>query len=192
MLKINLLPEGARKATLSPIEQFHRTPMMWIAVAGLVGFALALLVPIGIRRHQLHQLNVKIRLLEPRKQEVDQIQKLLQQLRVQEVAFQGLKRGQSLWSKRLNILSNVVPDGIWFTELALDPGKGLIVQGAALGQGGSEMVNVGRLVQDLKDAPDFSSAMKEIQIESIKRAQEKEVEIVEFTLACTLREGQAP
>ena len=191
MLKINLLPEHIRKAGLSPIEQLHRTPLMWIAAGAMLFVAVWPLLPIAVHRRQLAQLNAKIQTLQPKKMEVDQIQRLLQQLQTQEAAFEGLKHGQSLWSKRLNVLSNVTPEGIWFSDLTLDQGKGLIIEGAAVGQGGTEMVSVGRLVQDLKASPDFSSAVKDIQIESIQRVQDHEIEIVKFTLTCALAESAA-
>ena len=189
LLKVNLLPESARKASLSPIEQFHRTPLMWLAVAALVGFAVLLLVPIGVLQGQLRQLNSRVEQLQPRKAEVDRIQRNLQNLHAQEAAFRNLKQGRSLWSKRLNLLSNVTPDGIWFTELTLDPTKGLTIEGSAIGQGGAEMVNVGRLREDLQADPDFRAAVKDIQIESIKRIQDREVEIVQFTLSCKLSDA---
>ncbi|MCI0557682.1 MAG: PilN domain-containing protein [Nitrososphaera sp.] len=192
MLKVNLLPDSARKATLSPIEQFHRTPLMWIIVTSVVGSAFLLWGSVFIKKTQLNSLGAKIAVLQPKKKELDQIQKIVQGLRAQEEEFKSVKQEQDLWSKRLNILSDVTPDGVWFTELLLDPVKGLVIQGSAVGQGGSEMVHVGRLVQDLKDDTDFASAVKDIQIESIKRIPDKEVEIVQFTLACALHEKEAP
>ena len=186
MLKINLLPESIRKTSLSPIEQLHRTPLMWIAAGAMFFVAVFPLLPIAAHRRQLAQLNATIQALQPKKTEVDQIQRLLQQLQTQETAFRGLKRGQKLWSKRLNILSNVTPEGIWFSDLTLDQGKGLVIQGSVVGQGGTEMVSVGRLVQDLKASPDFASAVKDIQIESIQRVQDHDIEIVKFTLTCAL------
>ena len=191
MLRINLLPESARKAGLSPIEQLHRMPLIWIAVALMVVGALSLVVRLGLGHRALGELNAKIQVLQPKKLEVDQIQRLLSRLRGQETAFHGLKKGQGLWSKRLNALSNVTPDGVWFTGLTLSPTRGLTIQGSALEQDGSEMVNVGRLVQDLKADPDFASAVKDIQIESIKRVQDGDIEVVQFTLACALREPAA-
>lgn len=191
MLRVNLLPESARKAGLSPVEQLHRMPLMWIAVALMVAAALSLVARVGVGHRTLSELNAKVQVLQPQKLEVDQIQRLLSRLRAQETAFHGLKKGQGLWSKRLNVLSNVTPDGVWFTELTLNPGQGLMIQGSAIEQGGSEMVNVGRLVQDLKADPDFASAVKDIQIESIKRVQDGAIEVVQFTLACALREPAA-
>lgn len=185
MLTINLLPDAARKEGLSHIEQLHRTPLMAIAVIIMVGIPLGLFMPLQMHRSQLRRLDAKIQVLEPKKAEVEQLQRYLQQLRQQETAFRGLGQGQNLWSKRLNILSDATPDGLWFTELALDQTKGLVIQGSAISQVGPEMLSVTRLVQGLKENPDFTSAFKEIQIESIKRIQEGDVDIVQFTLTCS-------
>ena len=185
MLKINLLPASIRKAGGSSIEQIHRTPLVWITGGVLVAIPLLLLVPIGVRRQQLGQLNTKIEKLEPKKAEMDQLQRRLQQLHAQQIAFQGLGKGQNLWSKRLNALSDATPEGVWFTELSLDQTKGLVLQGSAIGQVGPELVSVTRLVQGLKSNPDFASGFKEIQIESIKRVPQGEVDIVQFTLTCS-------
>jgi len=187
MLKINLLPPGEQKATLSRIEQLHRTPLMWIVVAVMVAFPLLLVAPMSLRRQQLQRLNATIQPLAPKKTEMDQMKRATEQLRAQEAAFQGLRENQHRWAKRLNTLSDLTPAGVWFTEFALDRKRGLVIQGSAIGQAaGSEMVSIGRLVQDLKADADFSAVVKDIQIESIKRSQDKEIEIVQFTLTCTL------
>ncbi|MEE8536787.1 MAG: PilN domain-containing protein [Acidobacteriota bacterium] len=189
MLKVNLLPESARQATLSPIEQFHRTPLMWLVVGAMLLFVLVLLVPLGIDGQRLHGLQAQIQVLQPKKLEVDRVQRFVRGLRAQQGAFRSMKQGGGKWAKRLNVLSDVTPDGVWFTELELDQDKGLIIRGSAIGQGGSEMVSVGRLRSDLKADPDFAAAIEDIQIESIKRIQEKNIEIVQFTLACALRKA---
>ena len=192
MLKVNLLPETARKHAFSPIEQFHRTPLMWIAVGLLLLVACSFLVPIMLNRQQLAKVTHRIEALEPKKREVEQLQQVLQQLRAQQAAFQGLDRRAGGWAKQLNTLSNATPDGIWFTELNLNKEAGLLIQGSAIGQGGNETVSIGRLVQELKADPDFAAVVKDIQIESIKRFQLEEVEVVQFTLACSLSDGAIP
>lgn len=186
MLRVNLLPESERRTTLSPVEQLHRTPLVWVTVAGMILVVVILWIPLTIRQRALTALDGQIQTLAPKKEEVDRLQQFTRQLRAQEAAFKDLRKEQHLWSKRLNILSNATPDGVWYTELAMDLQRGLVIQGAALGQGGAEMVGIGRLVQELKADPDFSAAVKDIQIESIKRTQDKEIEIVQFTLTCAL------
>ncbi len=193
MLTINLLPEEARKGGLSTVEQFHRTPLMLMAVGVMVGLTVLLSLPIPFRARKLAGLNAKISALEPRKLELDRLQRALHLLRAEEATLRGLGGEEDLWSKRLNTLSNVTPDGVWFTELTIDKQKGLVIQGSAIAQADPEMVNVTRFVQELKADPGFAAAVKDVQIESIKRMQDHDIEIVQFTLACELSEpGKAP
>ena len=189
MLKINLLPAGSGRGVGSPIEQLHRTPLAWVIAGAIVLLPLLLLVPVGILGQQLRQLTQKVQALEPKKVAVDQLQEFLKRLHAQEAAFRGLEREQrDLWAARLNTLSDLTPEGVWYTELSLDQVGGLVIQGSAMSQVGPEMINVTRLVQDLKEDQAFSSAFKMIQIESIKRVQEGEFDLVQFTLTCTLAE----
>ncbi|MDP3722823.1 MAG: PilN domain-containing protein [Candidatus Omnitrophota bacterium] len=189
MLTINLLPESARKVSPSTVEQFHRTPLMWIAVAGMVTLPLLLFVPLHLRRHRLQQLQATISLLEPKKARVETLQRSLQQLQAQEQAFRGLgAAGEGRWSRRLNTLSRVTPEGIWYTELELEANRGLLIQGSAVEQTGPERGSIARLVHDLKGDADFMAPFKDLQIESLKRVQEADQEIVQFTLTAMMAE----
>ena len=186
MLQINLLPAGQRKAVRSPVEELHRAPLAWIVLGVLVLLALVPEVMVRVREQRLLELKRRIEQLEPKQAAVAQVQRVLRRLREQEVAFSGLSRGADYWSKRLNTLSNVTPEGVWFDEFRLDRQKGLVIRGSAIGEGGAEMMRVGRLVQDLKADAGFSVVVKDIQIESIKRVKDKEIEVVKFTLTCAL------
>lgn len=191
MLTVNLLPEELRKPSLSPIEQFHRTPLMWIMVGMIVALPGLVLISIAIRGRQLHRLNARIAVLDPKKLEVDRLQRVLHTLQVQEAAFQGLAKGEGLWAKRLNTISDVTPEGVWFTEMNLDLAKGLVIQGSAVGGNDAGMLSVTHFVNGLKQDPDFMTAVKDIQIESIKRDQDGGIDIVKFTLNCALAEKGA-
>ena len=48
------------------------------------------------------------------------------------------------------------------------------------------MVRIGHLVQDLKRDTRFSTLLQDMQIESIKTAQEEDIEIINFNLTCRL------
>jgi Tfp pilus assembly protein PilN len=159
---------------------------MWLVAAGMLGLPVAFTAPMVWHRYQLTRLQGQIQSLVPKKAALDQLQRLTRSLQAQEAAFRKFGKGQGSWAKRLNILSNLTPEGVWFSELALNPDQGLSLQGLAIAQGGAEMVSIGRLVQELKANPDFASAVKEIQIDSIKRSQEKDIELVQFTLTCPL------
>lgn len=184
LLRIDLMPEGARKSAPSAMDQFHRTPLMALAGAIMVAVPLLLLIPVSFQRQQLAKLRTEIEALEPRRAELERMQQFVQRLRSQQAAFQGLRKGHDIWSKRLNTISNVTPEGVWFTDLSLDHKKGLVLQGSAIASSGPEMVSVTRLVQALKVDSDFSATFKSIQIESIKRVQEGSFDIVQFTVTC--------
>ena len=186
LLRINLLPEGARRANQQSVQQFYRTPLAGVAGALVLLLALSMQVPLQLNQKQLDALNAKIRRLEPRQTEVKRVQELLGRLRAQRDAFDGLKMGSSSWAQRLNVLSNVTPKGVWFTELSLDRSKGLVIQGMALAAQGPEMVTVTRLVQDLQSDAHFASIFKQVQLESIKRIQQDGFDLVQFTITCTM------
>ena len=192
MLRINLLPQDARQATLSSIEQFHRTPLMWLVVSAMLVFGFSQWLRLEFNRSRLEGLMAQVERLEPKRQEVERVQRLVRKLRAEDEAFRGLKQGGGLWSKRLNVLSDITPDGVWFTDLELDQETGLVIQGSVISHGGSEMVAVGQLRADLKADPEFAAAIEDVQIESIKRVQDKEIELVQFTLTCALRKAPTP
>lgn len=181
LIKVNLLPPGERKATSSPIEQFYRTPLMWILIAAMVLIVVLLSVPIHFRKQQLAELQAKVALLEPKQEIVTELVNMVKKSEARRDAFKGLV-DINAWSKRLNALSDLTPDGVWFTELTISPQKGLLIQGSVISQGGTEMVKVGRFVADLKGDSTFLSSLRDLQIESIKRVHQKEIEIVQFTL----------
>ncbi len=185
MLKINLLPDEHRKTPLSRVEQLHRTPLMWIIAGFMTTLPLLVWMPVGIREQQLRALNAKLSMLEPKKKVVDELQQNLRLLRAQDEAFKGLAKGQDLWAQRLNTLSDATPDGVWFTELTLEPAKGLELHGSAVGISTTPgMAGVSRFVQQLKADPAFAALVP--QIGSIRQVQEGEIEIVQFTLTCAM------
>ena len=182
MIAVNLLPEAYRKPKASSIEPFYRSPLAILVAIMMVAGILLLWSLSLMREGQGAVLQAKLGELQTKKSTADELKTALEKLKEQQVTFQELTRERTTWSKQLNRLSDVMPDGVWFTDLSLDQQKGLVIQGSAVGQGGEEMVRIGRLVNDLKADPKFSAVVKDIQIESIKSVPEKDLEIVEFTL----------
>ena len=182
MIRINLLPEAYRKTSTATIQPLYRSPLAILIVVLLILGGAGLWGTFIIRQAQYQQLQAKQKRLESKYQELTELLGIVQKLQSEQTVLDRLVRGRSQWARSLNRLSDTTPDGVWFTDLSLDPMKGLIIQGSAVSQGGEEMVRIGRLVQDLKVDPDFSSAIRDVQIESIKSVQEKEIDVIEFTL----------
>lgn len=193
MLKINLLPSAARKAEASPVQELYRMPLLWVVAAALVlGPLLLLWLPLQSQKGELAKLQQRIQALEPKKMEVDRLQQTLQQLRDQQAALESMRQEGSRWARRLNVLSDKLPEGVWFTDLAFEESKGLIIQGSAVGLEGPAVVHVTQLVNGLTASAEFASFFKKIEIESIKTMQEGELEVAQFTLNCALNEAARP
>ncbi len=191
MLTINLLSGTPEGAAGSPLEQWYRLPLVWAIVGGLAGLLVLLWIPVSLQTGQLRRMQTKIAQLAPRKAAVDALRQYTQQLRDQEDSFRQLTAGGRRWSRRLNTLSNLLPESVWFTELSLEAGQGFMLQGAALAMGGAETGSIPRLVQELHADADFAAAVPELKIESMKSTLDGPIELVQFTLQGATVQGPA-
>ena len=183
MITINLLPEAYRAPQTTSVQQLYRSPLLIGASVLLIGGLVALQGMVQVRQVELKRVRVRLEALQAQKRDVDGVKATVQKLRDQQGAFAGLSAQRSQWAKRLGLLPEVTPEGVWFTELSFDYQKGLTLQGAAISQGGDEMLQIGRMAQELKANPVFSTLVRDIQIESMKREQDGEIEVIHFTLS---------
>lgn len=186
MITINLLPESHHQSPAASLPQIHRSPIVSFAVAIVVGLTLVLVVVKRVRQMQLRHLTAQLNELQPQRVGVERLRVAVHLLRQQQRAFEALQRGEYAWAARLNALADAVPEAIWLTALSVDPAHGLVIEGAALSQEGHEMVQISQLVQNLKEGSAFASAIREIQIESIKSVKDKEIDLTLFTVTCSL------
>ncbi len=186
MITINLLPGSYRKPKESSVHQLARSPLAFLAAVGMIGIVLLLVMATRLHRVRLAAIEGQLQQVRSRKASVDALVASIQGLRDQKVSLERVIKSRSQWARHLNQLSNVTPEGVWFTDLLVDVEKGLVIQGAALGHGGEEMVQIGRLAQDLKTDPALSAAVRDIQIQSIESVQDKETEVIKFTLTGSL------
>ena len=190
MININLLPESYRQPVSSPVQQFHRSPLALLMAAVMIGVAALLFAGVQMRQAALAGANTRLQQLSAKKAAVDELNTLVRDLREQHAVFERLSHARSQWAHHLNVLSDVTPDGVWLTDFALDPDKGLVIQGSALAKGGEEIVRINRLVDGLNNDEQVSQVLRNIQIESVKRMKEDQVDVVEFTLTCTSAAGE--
>ena len=186
LVTINLLPGVQRAPSTSSLEQFHRSPLAWLIGSALVGVALALFVTLRWYQVQVAQTAVRLQALDQQKLTVFHLKDSLQALQAQRQTYQQVQQDRSDWAYYLNMISDHVPDGVWFSDLTLDPVRGLVLEGAAISEGGEEMVRIGRFVQELKADVKFAESVQDIQIEAIKRGQDGDIDLVFFTIICTL------
>ena len=182
MITINLLPEAYRRPAVSSAQQLYRSPLAIILLLMMLGTGGLLFIVYQFRAIQLAQLTQHLQTLESQKVAVDDLSASIKKLREQKVVFERVVQQRSHWARYLNRLSDVTPDGVWFTDLMLDREKGLVLQGSAVNQSGEEMARIGRLTQDLKADTDFAAMIPDVQIDSIKSVQDHDIELSTFTL----------
>ncbi len=188
MFRINLLPEAERRVAPSLLHALPRTPLAWIVFTVMVAIPLLLWVPLQMARQQLNRVEVALQPLRPQKEEADRLQQLIRELQAQQgLLHQGTGNSQATWWQRLNALSDLLPDGVWLTEIAFDQAKGLVIEGMAIGQGDPELVGVARLVQGVKADARFASLVTDVEIDSVKRMQDGAIEVAQFHVTCALR-----
>ena len=185
MITINLLPEASRKPTATSIRQLHRSPLALVIVGALLGLSLLPAALRGVGQRRLARLQARIQALAPNKRAIDEVKAALAALREQQQTLDDLDRQRSRWASRLNVLSDVIPAGMWLTELTLDPQSTLVLQGVAISQDGEGMTAVTRFVQELKTDPRLAGVIRDIQIDTVQHIQEGEIELMKFTLTCS-------
>ncbi len=181
MLEINLLPAEMRKTAPNPVQQLHRSPLVWMVVIGILGFWLFLQIGLMGANAKLANTNSEIQRLQPQQTRAQQLQKTIEDLKLRYTAFGQLTQGY-LWAERLNLLSDLVPEVIWLRELVMDAKEGIVVQGTAIERDGKALASLGNYVQDLNTQPAFNSVFRRLEIDSIKRVMDERIELVEFLL----------
>jgi Tfp pilus assembly protein PilN len=191
MLNINLVPENVRKTDTSSLQQFHRAPLMRALAGLLVGSAVILLVAVQVRGRQLRSLTEQLEGLAPKKAVIDQLQKLVQALQAEQNSFELLRTRDTAWAKRLSVLSELTPQGVWFTDFVWDGKDGLSIEGISLEEDGAEMGKISRFIDAVKAHASFRSNVAELKVESIQRVQDGEIELVKFAVTGVLAAPEA-
>ena len=150
MISVNLLPQAYRKAGSSSFQQFHRSPLAIGLVSLLAGLSFLLVVLRGVEQFRLARLTVRVNTLAPKHQAITEVKAALAALREQHQTLQYLDGQRSHWAACLNVLSDAIPEGMWLTELTLEPQSKLVLAGMAMSQGGEGVASVTRFVHELK------------------------------------------
>ena len=191
MIEVNLLPPELRK----------KEPKFKIAVPKetlyLVGGTIAavlilihaiLIVSLIAKKVGYANLNRKWQQIKPEKSRIDGLKKEQKTISDKIKAIDKLtKKGRISWAKKLNIINDVLPQGVWLRRVEFT-GTELKIDGSAVSLKGEEITLVNRFTSALKNNKDFYSDFQDMQIGSIKRRQIKNMEVADFVLTAKLKE----
>lgn len=203
-IEINLMPSDMRVVKKEPQE----IKVHLIINAIMVG-TFILFVAIGSfvlsRKNILHYMELRWKKLEPQKKEVDALKAQIAERKARYTTIDQLIKDRFLWSKKLNIISDVLVDGVWLNSVTYQQQfvssqekgampkltRNLMISGTAIAQQGGEMSNVGRFMKNLKDNPDFFTDFKGVEMSSMQRRSIVDVEVMDFSLLFQFKEENA-
>jgi len=189
MIDINLSPPELRKGKKRSLLPggFNIPKEVVIGSVGglfiLLIFVHIILLFTNITRISKHKsLKKEWEIILPSKTNVD---KVINEMRVLEKSFESVTKitGQDsiLWSEKLNMISDVMPRGVWLRRMSFDEDI-FFIEGSAIARQQNEMVNVHQLTSRLKNNEKFLDGLEDLELGSIQRRSVKTLEIADFLI----------
>lgn len=203
MIRLNLLPPEYRKK--KPAFTFEQLPIIQALplhlLSGLplrriylfAGGGLLALYTLAFLSVQMNTLSLKglekqWTQLSQEREKVDRMTRDYTELEATEKAVEKLHH-QFRWSQKLQQLSDSMVRGIWLRELSLGEERTLILTGTAASPKGDQTALVGRFIRSLNENKAFFTDFKDVKLESIKRRSIQTLDVMDFKILCTFREG---
>ena len=121
------------------------------------------------------------------KQNVDSVVSELREFQGKYKALENVTtQGEFSWAQKLNMLSSLLPRGMWFKKIAVDNDI-LFIEGSTIPQEANEIVSVSRLISSLQANEEFMKDFSDLELGSIQRRRIKNVEIADFVITMKLK-----
>lgn len=191
MIEINLLPQELRKK--DPKFKVAVPKETLFLVGGLI-LAILLIVHIilisvlATKKIRYSSLNREWQKILPEKEKIDNLKQEQRKITEKIKSIDKLTRkGRISWAKKLNVISDVVPQGVWLRRIDFSA-ENLIIEGSSVSLKGEEVILVNRFTTALKNNADFYSNFENLEISTIMRRQIKNMEVADFILTTKLKE----
>lgn len=197
MININLVPEELIKQKK---YQFIRRAVKGIpqeVVVGAIGGLLALLIVLNIllqfvifvQLANVQRLQMSWDRITPEKRQVDEVLSTLNGLRQKTILIDKIKKeNQISWAQKLNVISDVVPSGVWLDRFAIDK-EFLLIEGKMIPKKGDQLSSVNMFQKSLKASPVFMKGVKSLDVALTERKKVNTVDLGIFAIKGTLGAG---
>ena len=188
MIEINLLPE-VLKAKAKKDDSSQKFLLLLIPPC-LILILLSVHLILGIQGMMISSkfsaLNKKWRQLQPQVKQLDTYRSEHEPLAADSQFIQQFTNDRVVWSEKLNKLSLLLPDGIWFTDFSFT-GKEFTLNGSAVSLQKEEMALVNTFISNLKKDALFYKDFETLQLSGAQSRQVSSYEVLNFTLKGALK-----
>lgn len=206
MIKVNLLPAQVKRAQVALSLAALPWPQIGKTLGGLLALYSIWLVVDGQRQaNTLRRLQAQWEELQPQWLKWKEVDAAFRALQNRAAVFQSLKAPEAQWAPRLNLLSDVLVSGLWFTQLRYratpssretemgmspdDPQTQatpltplLELRGSALSASKEVAAPVSRYLQRLREHPEFHRWFKSLELKTVEHRQIDQYEVTNFEM----------
>ncbi|TAN59981.1 hypothetical protein EPN16_06135 [bacterium] len=184
MIEINLLPEGSRgkRAVRLALPGDYLKKSIFVLIALIVVTHILIQIFITVNALRLASSVRRLAAIRPQKQLVDKMKSEVQSYKAMRDLFSRAGAQRMPVAPALNLISDVLPEGVWLTGLSLSARAGEL-SGACVSAEGGEITQVGKLLNALKQEPALKIVFPELELSSVKRRKLGQSEIVEFVMS---------
>lgn len=184
MIEINLLPEGSRgkSAIRFALPGDYLKKSLFILITLIVFTHILIQIFITVNAVMLASSDKRMAAIRPQKQLVDEMKREVQKYKALQDLFSRAGAQRARAAAALNLISDVLPEGVWLTGLSLSAQAGEL-SGACVSAEGGEITQVGKLLNALKQEPELKTVFPELELSSVKRRKLGPSEIVEFVMS---------
>jgi Tfp pilus assembly protein PilN len=196
MIEINLVPPDLRKKKKKRIlPAGFNIPLE--VVIGIGGGVLVLLVCLdvflvflNIKKIAQHKdFKKQWEEVLPAKENVDSIISQMRDFKVKEEALAKMTNNDQgiVWAKKLNILSDSLPRGVWLNKVSVAEDI-FFISGSAISRQKREMISVHSFAANLKKEKIFLEGFRGFELGSIERRNVSSTEIADFLITIKIAE----
>jgi len=193
MIEINLYPQESRKKRRQLLSGGLKLPME--VIIGLAGGFMAILVVVHLgllfinitqlRKHK--ELKKQWEVLLPAKENVDKVIFELRSLQEKQKSLEKMTvQGRINWARKLNIISSILPRGVWLTKIILKDDV-FFIEGSAISKTSNEIINVHSFTANLKNEDAFLEYFTDLELGSIQRRKVNNIEVADFLITAQLK-----
>lgn len=194
MIEINLIPPELRKKKGGLFSDGFNIPLEIIVGCGGALIGLLVIAHIGLLAINMKKLSAFKKLeaqwsgIATAKANVDVVKADLKEMKARRKAIEEVTEKQKIvWSKKLNVISDSLPRGVWLKKISLGE-EAFFIEGSAISRQKKEMINVHSFAAALKKNKDFLKHLVEVEVGSINRRRINKMEIADFLITTKLEE----